>query len=558
MTPPMPQPVSLAMPPGLQEVSPLQIIRTETVLSRLPIHTLAKTGTVAIHIRRTNAQGDVTLAWTVSPNPAYGVPRQLAYKLDTLVINQRVDQLGRPLPRLLRLGSLTALCATLGSHKQEVKRALYQNATTAIAARVQYRGQDGTPHCLEAVFTRYSVLWTGQRLPDGTCADAVYLVLSEPYWEVLNTAPVRPLNYAYLKALTPAAQRFYELLSYQMFAALKYARVPVVLRYGDYCLFAAQQRYLEVGQVQKQMYKIHQPHLQAGYLTRVQYTATTDAAGQPDWRIAYTPGSKARSEYTAFMRQPGAEAAAALVAPGDAVQDECTAPMLQVLPSPRPPQRARARMVASPARGAMPTMASLASPPPATLPPSTLASSAPAADPLEAQAQALVDAFHQRFHGRAPGTAHPKELAHAMQLLTEHGETKAHFLLTYAQQTAPETAYQPKFFGGILPYLPEALAAYDAQARQAAQRRTQQAAAHERRRHERYLAWQQEQCAQLRAALPSTALMALEDAQRARLRAAGTALVALDIAVRVAIDNVLAAQAQLPTFEVWRQQEAAC
>ena len=131
-------------------------------------------------------------------------------------------------------------------------------------------------------------------------------------------------------------------------------------------------------------------------------------------------------------------------------------------------------------------------------------------------------------------------------------------LLTYAQQAAPETAYQPKFFGGILPYLPEALAAYDAQARQAAQRRTQQAAAREQRRHERYLAWQQEQCAQLRAALPSTALMALEDAQRARLRAAGTALVALDIAVRVAIDNVLAAQAQLPTFEVWRQQEAAC
>ena len=178
--------------------------------------------------------------------------------------------------------------------------------------------------------------------------------------------------------------------------------------------------------------------------------------------------------------------------------------------------------------------------------------------PLRTQAQALVDAFHQRFHGRAPGTAHPKELAHATQLLTEHGATKAHFLLTYAQQAAPETAYQPKFFGGILPYLPEALAAYDAQARQAAQRRTQQAAAREQRCHERYLAWQQEQCAQLRAALPSTALMALEDAQRARLRAAGTALVALDIAVRVAIDNVLAAQAQLPTFEVWRQQEAAC
>ena len=178
--------------------------------------------------------------------------------------------------------------------------------------------------------------------------------------------------------------------------------------------------------------------------------------------------------------------------------------------------------------------------------------------PLLTQAQALVDAFHQHFHGRAPGTVHPKELAHAMQLLTEHGATKAHFLLTYAQQAAPETDYQPKFFGGILPYLPEALAAYDAQARQAAQMRTQEAAAREQRCHEHYLTWQHEQCAQLRAALSREALMALEDAQRARLRAAGTALVALDMAVRVAIDNVLAAQAQLPTFEVWRQQEAAC
>ena len=85
--------------------------------------------------------------------------------------------------------------------------------------------------------------------------------------------------------------------------------------------------------------------------------------------------------------------------------------------------------------------------------------------------------------------------------------------------------------------------------------RIQQAAAREQRCHERYLTWQHEQCAQLRAALSREALMALEDAQRARLRAAGTALVALDMAVRVAIDNVLAAQAQLPTYEVWRQQQ---
>ena len=64
----------------------------------------------------------------------------------------------------------------------------------------------------------------GERLPDGTTADAVYLVLSAPYQEILNHAPVRPLDYAYLKALTPMAQRFYELLSYHMFATLTHHR----------------------------------------------------------------------------------------------------------------------------------------------------------------------------------------------------------------------------------------------------------------------------------------------------------------------------------------------
>ena len=193
----------------------------------------------------------------------------------------------------------------------------------------------------------------------------------------------------------------------------------------------------------------------------------------------------------------------------------------------------------------------------AETPPSTLAvvPPPPSTDPLIPQAQALVDAFYQCFHGRAQVTAHPKELAHATQLLTEHGAAKAHFLLTYAQQAAPATAYHPQFFGGILPYLPHALAAYDAQATQARQVRAQQAAANERRVHECYLAWQQAQCAQRRAALARAELAALEDAQRSRLIAAGTPALALDFAVRVAVDDALAAQADLPTFEAWRHQQ---
>ena len=337
-------------------------------------------------------------------------------------------------------------------------------------------------------------------------------------------------------------------------------RPHATLRYTDYCLLATQQRCLGLEQVQKQMYKVHQPHSPPAISARSSMkpppTPTASPTGSCTTRRAPKPAPSMRPSCASLV--PTAAASAGRPGrrrPGRPGCDRRTrAP--SATPSPCPTARSQpGRPSGRETRHADPGPAALPAHP---LAPPRSVHLRSSTDPLEAQAQALVDAFHQRFHGRAPGTAHPKELAHATQLLTEHGAAKAHFLLTYAQQTAPETAYQPKFFGGILPYLPEALAAYDAQARQAAQRRTQQAAAREQRCHERYLTWQQEQCAQLRAALPSTALMALEDAQRARLRAAGTALVALDMAVRVAIDNVLAAQAQLPTFEVWRQQEAAC
>jgi hypothetical protein len=75
--------------PKLQpaELSALNIIRTETVLSRLPIHNLAKRGNVDIHIVKKNARGELSLHWDISYSEKYGNARQLAYRLDTLVIN---------------------------------------------------------------------------------------------------------------------------------------------------------------------------------------------------------------------------------------------------------------------------------------------------------------------------------------------------------------------------------------------------------------------------------------------------------------------------------------
>jgi hypothetical protein len=95
------------------ELAPLDVIRVETALSKFPLHRLAKAGVVEIVICEQNAEGDF-LRWKVSHNSEYGQPGPLAYKIDTLVVNRRIEAAGRPIPRIIRLGSLNEICRELG------------------------------------------------------------------------------------------------------------------------------------------------------------------------------------------------------------------------------------------------------------------------------------------------------------------------------------------------------------------------------------------------------------------------------------------------------------
>lgn len=288
------------------ELQPLNIIRSETVLSRYPIHNLAKQrGVIEIEIKKKNERGEVALQWEVSYNSKYGQPRQLAYKLDTIVINRRVEEAGRPVPNVIRLGSLCGICKELGlcnsgNNTNLIKKALLQNASTFITAKLKYRSTDRKERTLEIGDTRYGIIFTGETLPDGRKADAVYAILHDFYRDVLNTAPHRPLDYDYLKALSPASQRFYEVLSYRIFATLKNKLPTADIAYSDYCMLSAQERYFTWEQVKKQMYKLHKPHVAGGYIVRVSHEATSDSEGRYDWLLKYVPGPKAKAEYKTF------------------------------------------------------------------------------------------------------------------------------------------------------------------------------------------------------------------------------------------------------------------
>src|SRR6266581_2009185 len=167
----------------LEALTPLHIIRTETVFSKFPVHNLSKKGKVDIRIVRRSEGGDLHLKWEVSHSDRYGQPRQLAYKLDTLIVNRRLDEEERPLPTMIRIGSLKTICHELdlgesGKNTKDLRTAFLQNASAFINAHLSYRATDGTVRKLEAGFTRYGVVFTGEKLPDGREADAVYITLN--------------------------------------------------------------------------------------------------------------------------------------------------------------------------------------------------------------------------------------------------------------------------------------------------------------------------------------------------------------------------------------------
>lgn len=293
----------------LAELASQNIIRVETALSRYPVHRLAKQGTIAIEIREESPDGEKLIDWEVSHNSHYGQPGPLAYKLDTLIVNRRIEEASRPIPKAIRLGSLHEICREIdisgGKARENIKKALYQNASAFIKTRLRYRGNDGSLKSLEAGFSRYSVVLTGERLPDGRKANAVYIVLNDVFMQILNGAQTRPLDYDYLKDLPPASQRLYEILSYQMYSTLKSGRQHAKLSYAEFCTYAPLTRHELWESVRSQMNKLHAPHKKSGYIASVEFEQTLDRNGKPDWIMSYSPGEKAREEFRVFAKRGG-------------------------------------------------------------------------------------------------------------------------------------------------------------------------------------------------------------------------------------------------------------
>ena len=497
-------------------MSTLTILRTDTVFAKLPIHTLTKSAPIAICINQMNSRGVQELHWSVSPSAAYGVPQLLAYKLDTLVINRHLDALKRPLPSLICLGSLRQIYQDLGQSRDKstghLKRAFHQNAGVYIAAKLQYRDREGKQRRLEAGFHRYGVIFTGESLPDGHTADAVYISLHEAYRQVLNAAPTRPVDYDYLRGLKPLAQRFYELLSFKMYAALKCQQPRVTMCYSELCQFAPQHRHTDGSQMSKQMYRVHQPHLRSGYLADVTTQSILDDQGGPDWLLQYTPGPKAWAEYRVFTGRNG--------------RDE---PALRAGDQAMEPPAARSERAGSQVHDL--------------------------ADSRNPSAAALVQQFYQSIHGAADLIPQTKEIEHATHLIETHGREFATFFVDFACHTARQRDFHPEVFGGLMRYERRALAAYQRQQTKRARETADAAEAQSAWLKQQYEQESRTQLSAYRDGLSPAALTVLEAQVREELMADTTIpRYVLNARLKAELHDRLTRQAGVPSYESWLRQ----
>src|SRR5262245_33063312 len=93
--------------PELPDSFDTEAFRVEAVLSRLPVHILSEDDPEPIKIQKPG------LSWEVKPGHL-GMPGSLAYKIDSIFINHRIDENRPALPKVIKLGSIREILRELG------------------------------------------------------------------------------------------------------------------------------------------------------------------------------------------------------------------------------------------------------------------------------------------------------------------------------------------------------------------------------------------------------------------------------------------------------------
>jgi len=303
----------------IAEAPGLTTWRASADLLKYPRHILAQTS-------RGKRETDIRIGdkrkgqyWHVTTNQKIGVPGKMSFDFDYQILHQKFHEAllkarqngHKTAPRYVVVGSLREIAKQLGLKSPDtvkVRKAIESNQAAIIQTdkAVRFVNEKGELEYLSGQFTAYNVYIRGDHLPDGDQAKKVILELSIPFWQALNCQDFsKPIDGQYFKQLKkPGAQRWYTLVSTDIFVALNKNLPYAKVRYSEYCKFHPQKRHTEFKRMQTQMTNLHQKHIELEYIESPQYQETRDRTNdQKDWWILYKPGHKAHAEYQKNRRR---------------------------------------------------------------------------------------------------------------------------------------------------------------------------------------------------------------------------------------------------------------
>jgi len=244
----------------------------------------------------------IEIIWQVSRNIDSEFPSSFARRVHKEVIEKSLNNTKRPVPRLIKLGSLRQICKTMkispsGGNCNEIKKALENIKSAKITTKGTFRKKEknGKKKYHEGHFNLYDmVFFTGETLPDGTGADSVYILLNDMYIRNFNYNYVVPMDYKYFQFLEgDIASRMYEIFIIWFFPALENGKNYIDKEYSTLCNYFPLTRQNEKWKAKGQLKKAHQQHLLSGFLATEPEWININKKN--DWQIRYWIGEKAKN-----------------------------------------------------------------------------------------------------------------------------------------------------------------------------------------------------------------------------------------------------------------------
>lgn len=291
-----------------EELNIPQTLRSEFHFLKFPFFNLctrqSKINEIEVLEEEKTEEGKIEIWWRVSRNVNTDFPSSFARRLHKKVIEKSINSMDKPIYPLVKLGSLRQICTKMnivesGENLKEIKKALrdIKAATIDVKGTFRKKEKNGIKKFFEGIFSLYDmVFFTGETLPDGTKADAVYVLLNDMYVQNFNNNFVVPLDYKYLQSINgDIASRMYEVFSVWFYPALENGKQYIQKKYSEICSYFPLTRQNVKWKARGQLKSAHQQHIANSLLASE--PEWIDINEKDDWLIRYYIGTRARDWY---------------------------------------------------------------------------------------------------------------------------------------------------------------------------------------------------------------------------------------------------------------------